>query len=203
VRSAAVVWVGIFGLATLPLASCGDEDTTGLITRGGSGGASGSSGAAGNAGSAGRGGSGGSAGSAGSAGNAGAAGAGGSGGGSFDGPAVAAAICATQAQFAGSGNPDAGADAGADAGDAGAAAPTECSPSPTCVDDFVVGSFGFIAEQLPGCVEEMEAYFGCMATQPASAFACDQGIIGLNPGNHGCLAEETAFNEGALNNCAD
>lgn len=199
--SSVAALVGLFGLAALPLVGCGDDDTTGIMSRGGSSGAAGS---AGSGGSAGNGGSAGSAGSAGAAGAAGAAGTAGAGGDTFDGAAVAAAICATMGQLAGSDPGDAGPDAAApDGGDAGSPAAEGCAPSATCVDEFTAGTFDYFETTVPACRGVMQAYFGCMATQPVSAYTCVDGIPNINLGNHGCVAEENAFNEGVVDDCAD
>ena len=104
-------------------------------------------------------------------------------------------------QLAGTADPDAGADGGApDGGDAGPAAPTGCAPAPTCAEDLFTGPFGAITytqENVPACVDEMEAYYGCMATQPVGAYECDPtNVPTISLGNHGCAAEEATFFDG-------
>lgn len=67
----------------------------------------------------------------------------------------------------------------------------ECQPSDNCVEDLC----GEAAIQAlpPDCVDEYDAYYACLAGEPATSFTCSGSTPMQSVGNHGCLAQECEF----------
>ncbi len=210
--SAATLLVSFIGLASVSIAACTDKDTTLIVPAdGGTGGRAGSGNLGGSAGTA----------NAGGAGAGGLAGAGGmSGGGGMGGSA---------------GVPnDAGTDAAVPEGGVGDAEPpfvvlpvanrTEivssicqrldevvgCEPAATCEDDILF-EFEFIYDGDGSCVDETNAFFGCLVNDTTPPFACNGGDPNIPlyltnnpdgiPGNgddvqNNCAAEQIAMERG-------
>jgi hypothetical protein len=182
--------LAMLGLIAASSAGCDDDDTTSVTPHGGSGGA------AGRAGGGGRGGTGGGRGGMAGGGAGGTAGTGDGDAGVNPDAGDAAApltaqeqivtdLCAKLALFGGERSTagDAGLDAGTGA---------SCPPADSCVQDYL-GTFTFVEQAGPDCLDEAEAYFACIAAQPVTSFECSNGTPQLREDAVTCDDEETAF----------
>jgi hypothetical protein len=205
-----VTVLALLGAVASISAGCDDEDRTG-VGNGGSGGTAGRGGGGGT--SAGTGGT--SAGAAGrgggsNGGSAGIGGASGGTGGSSAGTGGASGASGTSCGGFGSTEEDAGvSDASTDAGSLALHLQiatdlcvkydqlSGCEPSCDCVEANV-GTFTFVEETFPDCIDEAEAFFSCLTTEPVTSFECvgaplrPEYISGTPP----CDDEQAAFNGG-------
>ena len=70
------------------------------------------------------------------------------------------------------------------------------APLSTCADDLQAEWAG-IQEGVPGCTEEIDAYFGCIADEPIGSFRCDnENIPRIDEATNDCQAEQTALQAG-------